>query len=595
MALGIALDWPFNSGLASGGSEAAGFPVAVDGVGYMVDMMAQPQRQPINVVKERKDSSGPNDSSLLPTDIWRRVRESWHQGNAQTAGDRETSLPYRFNSSRGVDVWSKWELGLLPDTTLKVSGSSSTPWVNVVDGSLCVVEGTNLRWYASIGAAAVSYTLTSAAVSVTQSGSAVYIALAGGTIVTATPGNNVSAFATLANVSYVGYFKDFIVAAANNVLYNVTSGTPVTIRTHPLSTFRWVDGAEGPTCIYLLGGSGDRWVVHRLSVDESGTVLNPPIVAAPIPDGEVGSGLGSYMGYLFVGTSAGLRFGVPQSTGDVSFGPLIETTYPVRCFEGQGRFVWFGLSNFDTGVTGLGRVDLTTFTEPLAPAAASDLAAAITGEVTSVTTWLDYRVFAVAGAGIYIESTNKVASGYLIESDITFGVPDTKNGHYAILRTKPMTGTATLDFSYDDGSYRTAATVSNLGEMDSGNSFLNGAQFSKLTARLTMTRSATDPTKGPSITRWEVRADAVTGNASQWNIPILIASQYDVDGSVIQRNPDEDRERLISLVGSGRIVTYREGNLSWSVNLVDYLWRPTHTNRQGSYEGTLTLLAREVK
>mgnify|MGYP000325934284 CR=1 FL=1 len=54
-------------------------------------------------------------------------------------------------------------------------------------------------------------------------------------------------------------------------------------------------------------------------------------------------------------------------------------------------------------------------------------------------------------------------------------------------------------------------------------------------------------------------------------------------------------QTLIARVGEGRIITYREGTVAWQVHLSDYMWKPTHQNQQGSFEGVLTLIAREVK
>lgn len=588
---------PFFTGLATGGASAGGFPIAINGQGYLIDLTAGPSRTALSVVKDRKDGSGTNDQTLQPSDVMRRVRDSWHQGDAQSSGDRETSLPYRYLTSKGINVWDKWQMSLLHDVTTKVAVTSSNPWVGVVNGSLAVVDGTNLRWYADETAAAVTVALGSSAVSVTTSGGTIYIALANGTIVSASAGGTPTTFATLANVGFVLWAKDFLIASANNVLYNVTTGTPVVIRTHPLTAFRWVAGADGPSCIYLLGGAGDQWLVHRVTVDESGTVLTPPIVAAPLPDGEFGKSLGSYMGFLFVGTDKGYRFGIPSTGGDVSLGPLVETPNAVRCFEGQGRFVWYGLSNYVTGSTGLGRADLTVFTDPLAPASAPDLTVdGVVGDVTAVATWLGRTVFAVAAAGVYIEADALVPSGYLVESDITYGIPDVKNGHYALVRTEPLQGTVTLDLAYDSGSYRQVTAMAVQGDTTSGNAYLQGVQFGKVSARLTLNRSATDSTKGPVVTRWEIRSDPVTGHGSQWNIPVQISSDIEINGARIPgRDADTDREALISLVGSGAIVVYREGRLSWQVNLVDYVWKPMQQNSRGAFEGTLTLLAREVK
>jgi hypothetical protein len=588
---------PYWEAPAVSSAESAGWPCSIDGIGYLVDTSADYQRSSISVTlnKQTVYQQVPSESLLLAPEVWRRVRESWHQGDHQSGGDREDSLVYRFSSSRGVDPWTKWQLTLLPDVTQKVAVSAVNPFVAVVGGQLAVVDGVNLRWYADAGAAAVTRTLAASAVSVTQSGSLIYVACSDGNIYQCAPGGTISTFMALAGVTFITYLKDFLLAATTNVLYNVTSGAAQIIRTHPLTAFRWIDGAEGMSCVYLLGGSGDKWVVHRLSIDESATTLNPPIVASMLPDGETGKALGAYMGYVFVGTDKGLRFAVPQSSGDLTLGPLIATSAAVRCFEGQGRFVWFGLSNYDTNATGLGRVDLTTFTEPLAPASASDLTTTGVGEVTSVTTWLGKTLYAVASLGVYIESSSKVPSGYLIESDLTFGVPDTKNGHYAQIRSKAIDGTATLDFAYDDKAYVTVASILNAGESDSGPRYLNGAQFGRMSPRISLTRSGTDATKGPVVTRWEVRAEPVTGKGSQWQIPVVITCEPEVNGRVRTRSADEDRERLIALVATGQTVIYREGNLSWQVHIMDYVWKPSRLNKQNSYEGVLTLLAREVK
>jgi hypothetical protein len=586
---------PYWEATASSSSDARGYPVSIGGVGYVVDLTDQRvQRSAIQVSRDRQPATQ-SEQLLVEQDVWRRVRDSWYQGDRQGTGDREDSLPYRFSTSRGVDVFTKWKMSLLPDTSLKIGVAATNPWVGVVDGQLAVVDGTSLRWYLTPSAGAVTRTLPAAALSVTTSGSSIFIACADGTIQTALAGGAISTFLSLAGVTFVAYLKDFLIASTTNVLYNITSGTAQVIRTHPLSTFRWVDGAEGQSCIYLIGGAGDRSVVHRLSIDDATSTLNPPIVASMLPDGETGRSLGSYMGYVFVGTSKGMRFGVAQGSGDLTLGPLIATVSPVRCFEGQDRFVWFGLSDFEVGYTGLGRVDLTTFTEPLAPASASDLAFPTSGEVTSVTTWEGLRVFAVAASGVYIQQGTLVASGYLTESDLTFGVPDTKNGHYVQVRTEPLKGTVTLDMAYDGADYRTVARAEAVGSSGSGNRGLNGVQFNRVTPRLTLTRSILDATEGPVVTGWEIRGEPVTGRGSQWQIPVIISSSLEVNGNVRSRDCDADRERLIGLVSAGTIVTYREGNVSWPVHLVDYLWKPTHQNSTGSFEGVLTLVAREVK
>lgn len=576
------------------------YPISLNGVGYMLDFLAEPSRTSVDVVQTRVNTfeeTSQAEGLLLPPEVWRRARESWHQGDKQTAGDRADSLPYRWNTSRGVDPFTKWQVSLLKDTTQKVAVTGTAPFCQVVNGWLAVVDGTSLKWYQTAVSSAVSETLPAAAVSVTSNGATLFIALADGTIRKSTPGVASTSYATLANVSLIAYAKEFLIAAANNVLYTLdAAGASTTVRTHPLTTYRWVAVAEGPAHIYLLGGQGDAWSVVRCGITTAGTALDVPVSAAPLPDGETGYSLGSYMGYLFVGTDQGMRFGAPDGTGNVNLGPLIATSSPVRCFEGQGRWVWFGLTNVDGTATGLGRVDLTTFTETLAPASASDLMASGQGNVTSVTTWLGKRVFTVAQLGCYVESDNLVSSGYLVESDLNFSIPDTKIAHYARLRCKPLTGgQARLELSYDDGAWVDVASVIDVGDDDSDNSYLDGKRFGKVAARIRLLRDATDATKGPTVTRWEMRCEPVTGKGSEWVLPIVIADEVEVDGVMQARDVDADLAALIGLAQSGQVVIYREGVNAYQVHVVKYQHKAMRRSRGSGFQGTLTLLVREVK
>ena len=184
------------------------------------------------------------------------------------------------------------------------------------------------------------------------------------------------------------YIKGFLILAAANKIYDISGGTLVTVYTHPLTAFTWRDAAEGSVG-YLLGGQGDRWAVYAIAPKQDATTLDVPTQAAPIPDGEVGYALGCYLNYLMVGLSTGWRFGVADTQGNATLGRLISSTNPVRCFEGQDRFVWFGRSaDATTPPAGLGRADLETFTGPLTPAYANDLQTSVTtGTVSACVTF----------------------------------------------------------------------------------------------------------------------------------------------------------------------------------------------------------------
>lgn len=90
-------------------------PVTLNGVDYLCDPV---KRQTLPAIREQADQSKePGEASLNPRGLWRRSQESWHHGTGQafldSIDDRDS---YRFRSSKGIDVWTRGQLGLLNDT-----------------------------------------------------------------------------------------------------------------------------------------------------------------------------------------------------------------------------------------------------------------------------------------------------------------------------------------------------------------------------------------------------------------------------------------------------------------------------------------------
>ena len=133
--------------------------------------------------------------------------------------------------------------------------------------------------------------------------------------------------------------KDRLYTTSANQLYEVTSGTPALVYTHPQTAYRWTDGTDAPDGTYFLGGAGDKYQVHRLIVDDSGTLLTPT-VAVTLPDGEIGYCISEYLGFIFIGNMSGIRMAL-LNNGLLTLGALIETNSPVYDFEGQNQFVWY--------------------------------------------------------------------------------------------------------------------------------------------------------------------------------------------------------------------------------------------------------------
>jgi hypothetical protein len=371
--------------------------------------------------------------------------------------------------------------------------------------------------------------------------------------------------------------------------------------------------AEGPAAIYALGGAGDKWQVQRVDVKSDGTGLNPAITAATLPDGEIGTAIGGYLGFVFVGSTKGVRMATPNNTaGDLTLGAFIPTQAPVYGFEGQSQFLWVTGSYInpvaDTGlvqgcltapVSGLYRIDLTSFTvTDSTPAYATDLYAVdgAYGTTRSVATWGDVRVFAVDGKGIYLETAEKVPCGWIEPGRISFSVEDVKTGLYAQMKWEPLRGTVALDLSPDNKTPVRVLNWSIKDTISSGNITLNGMQFSRIDARYVLYRDATVTTQGPTVTRFELRARPAKGAASRWYLPILNHEVLDLNGVPEARDVTVELDRLMALVKTGRMFTLQEGRYAYQCVAVDFRWFPQKLTEQGNgWQGVYVLICEEVR
>lgn len=625
-------DEPFTEATNALPSDFSASVVGIAGRPYLLDTRGGDyRRQSVDVVQQRNTSDS-RDVLLLPQDVWRQMVQSWHQGAGQSNADRDDSLPYRYSDSYGIDPWTKWRLSLLPATQRLGSASyTGNVWLSTYTGSasyLAVVNADKVYWFDSLNGSASApistQTLTGGdiidvahnfySLLVMRGDRYVYEITGPGATPTLWRNHQYTAPTMLASE------KDFLLVGDQNTLYDATSkaNNPTALGTHPDTNFRWYDAASGDEYIYVLGRSSDRTTIHKV-----GIVLNsgtPPAsysltafsVAATLPDGEIGYSIGSYLGLLFVGTSKGVRMATPGANGALTLGPIIPTDAPVHCFEGQDRFVWYGNSSVDgaypgqgsdsdlfpTGsVCGLGRMDLTTFTEASAPAYADDIVA--TGEtgktVSSVVTYLDKRVFAVAGGGVYYQSDDLMPGGWLEQGTMSFSVEDLKTGLYVQGKWMPLQGSLALDIGYDSSGYVRLVNITTEDSIRSDNISLNGVQFSRVDARYLLRRDPDAPTTGPEFTRWEVRAIPVKGRASRWTLPIMNYDTVEIDGVVYNRDVLLELDTLMNLCESGQMFALQESGRAYQVHVKDFLWQPEKLSMNGKgWQGVFNMIVEEV-
>ena len=633
--LTVEFDEPYFHGLGSSPDVIPPWMIAIDDRPYLLDTSdnyvgeGRYKREGIDVVQQRNTNSN-RDLLLLPQDVWRQMMESWHQGAGQGNLDREESLQYRFSRSYGVDPWTRYRLTLLNETTqIQSLAAPDHTFVQVHNSNLVVVSGTGSVWHDTPAhSVAKAFGAGSGnAISVTYDGADVIVLTHLGKVyrlhdsvtateVVITPPAAPAVPNPITQASFIAYVKDHLILGVGTQLWDITNPTKaLLVYTSPVTGFTWKGAAEGNNAIYLIGGVGDKHVVHRVGIKQDGTGLQPAVVAATLPDGEEGTAIGGYLGYIFVGSEIGLRMATPSTAdGDLTLGALIPTPKPVYGFEGQDRFVWATGSEInpvpddgpvlDSGfpqgkVCGLYRMDLSTFTvTESTPAYATDLVAVDQSgkTVRSVTTWNGVRVFSVDGGGVYMETTSKMPAGWVEQGRVSFSVEDLKTGLYVQAKWEPLHGTIGIDIAYDSDAPTRVMKWSIPLSVRSGNISLNGKQFSRMDARYLLFRDTRDATKGPEFTRFEVRARPVKGAASRWTLPILNHEGIDLNGVPQARNVTDEFFTLLALVESGRMFVLQEWGRAYNVTAKDFSWVPQKLNQQGTgWQGVFTLIVEEVR
>lgn len=618
---------PYNQSTASLPSSFSPSVIGVAGVPYLLDNASgEYQRQAFDVVQQRNTTSN-RDILLLPQDVWREQVQSWHYGAGQLTYDRDDTLPYRFEDSFGIDPWVQFQISMHPETELLhgTGNLTGTTWLTTYSEYLAVVNNQSIYWFdeMSAGSAAVG------SVSIGSSSPVVDVANFAPTVLTlhqdghinssTWPGAGTSMYSTelFTSGTFIEWQKDFLLVGDGNVLKSVNNdNTSDIIFTAPDPDFRWYGAAAGNSCIYVLGRNDNQSVVHRVGIKSDGTGLNPCIVAATLPDGETGESIDSYLGFILIGTDKGVR--VAQSvndSGDLVLGSIIPTEDSVYSFEGQDRFVWFGnnkvtstystLDNedglFPIGtVSGLSRMDLSVTTlNALTPAYATDLVVLEESNriVRSIKTYLDTTVFSLDDAGVWYKGTDKMGGAWLKQGTVTYGVEDLKTALYQQANFVPnCDGTIGFDVAYDSSGFVRQSTISVNNTIRSGNMSLDGTQFSRFNPRYVLYRCVSDPTKGPDLTRWEIRSIPVKGATSRWTLPIMNYEEIELDMVKYTRDPLVTYNVLLNLVQSSQLFVLQESGTAYQVHAKGYTWRPEKLTVNGrSWQGVFVLVVEEVQ
>lgn len=609
MAIPLTLPFVPFSGTAGGLSlDVPGkYPIALGGTGYFIDWNARDRYQfrTLDLLRSQSDSgTAVGAQSINPEGLWRKTVDEWHLGAGQTDFDRASSSTQRFRSSKGIDPWERGQLSLLPDTTESLDSSSTNLKVLSANDRLYVADNQTLKYTADPFAGSPSYTSVTgtAAAAITAIASTGYRVMvaqgASGIYRTETDSSSATSWVT-GTIDDVAYVKGRVLAASGTAIHEITAALDASADTlathgtelldHADSNFEWVGFAEGLNHIYAAGFSGDKSEIYRIEIKADGTGLTAPTVAGRLPDGEIISSIYGYLGFVLVGTTKGLRLAIADTNGNLTFGALIETGTNVRCWEGQGQYVWFGWETYDSVSSGLGRLDLATMSDEsaLVPAYASDLMVTAQAGILSVATHSSKRCLAVSGDGIYVQDTDLVSEGSIDSGLISFGLAEQKTA-VNVKATADFSsgGTLTVSLCEDDQGFTAlgATTMATKVTFDA-----NETSGTRHEIRLKLDRSSTDSTKGPTIRSWMLQAFPRVAATQIVTIPILLRAS--VDG--VSFDVEQERDAIESLWSERNLTTFQEGSRSHIGIVENFIWNAedpiTDLADYGQTQGTLTV------
>ena len=589
------------------------FPVAINGRPYMVDVASNDFASQFDArVRDSVDqSSEPGESAINPQGLWRRSQTSWHYGAGQNYSDTADAEPYRFRSSKGVDVWTRGEMRLLPDTAQAYASTQDNLFMATAGNRIYGTENQTLQFTTDfVSFTTVTGTDASKFYSITSDGYNVFYSYASGDIDQTNAGITTNSnYITGIKAGLVRYVKGRLMVAGQDTdkhkIWNITvapgssANNPAALFTHPNAQFTWVGFAAGQNHIYCAGHAGNKSIIYKTTIQADGTALQIPTVAGELPFGEIVTTIEGYLGFVLIGLENGFRFCSSDENGNLIIGPLVRTGSSVNCFTGIGQFVYFGWSNYDSDSTGIGRMNIADQVSTNQPAYASDLMVTGQGAVLDLHEFGDTPIFTVSGLGAYRQHpSHLVPSGVLDSGIYRWGVGDAKFVPKWDLRTEPLNGEIQLLVSNDVGVFDSVGTQVVQGSLESTFDGVEARIF-EAEARLLLVRSSSDDTLGPVLTRWMGRAYAAPLRSKIFSVPVLLHSRIRVkNGSEFFFDVRDELEFLENLVDNPRIVAYQENNKIYSVVVEDVRWRPVDSGppiNEWTWDGTATVIMRSVR
>lgn len=542
------------------------YDIAINGMPFIAAISDERPyiRQTAPFRKQQFDNQAePGEQSL--TGWWLRSQSSFHYGAGIKFYEpaQDESLRFQFNKSKGVDVWEKGQVTLLNDTTQVSTSNVSTSAAKVItanDGTndiFFIADGPNIKKMSlSADTPTVStYTLVTSPhtldfLAIATNGVKYYAAdnarIHTGNLGGATnDGHLYDLSGPVASVA-LGYVKQRLIAGTKASLYELESNKattpgghslPAALYTHPSTDWTWTAIAEGPQAIYAAGYNRTSSSIYKITLDDTTAnslgfpELNIPTVTVDLPVGEQIYAFDVYLGtYAVICTSKGVRVGVVDTNGDISYGPLLFSDAACKSVAFRDKFAY--VATTVDGEAGLIRIDLTHTVEDggLIFPWAWDLVASNTAVGASSVAFLgntDRAGFVVPGVGFFFEkNTEKVPSGYLQTGFVRYNTLEDKNFKRVVGRGDLTYGSIAIQSrDEDDTLYDIITYTAAVGTPEAN---INQPSVPKeyLSLKFILSRDASDSTKSPIFTGYQLKSVPATPRNRLIRVPLFC---YDVE------------------------------------------------------------------
>lgn len=553
------------------------FTVTLDGRDYPVDL-SKYRHNGLPKFRDGVTTSGePSDNLFDSQGGWWRYRYSWHHGAGQDIADLEEDADVaRFQASRGIDPWDKYQFCLLPATEQVLDVSASTIKMIATSSYVYVSDGTGVKRSADLTTWNAITGLSGTVNDMDTDGVNVYIATTAGVYTVA---STVAASATSTAAPSKGGF-DSVKFAGNRLI--VSDGPdigelgPTTLDvfyTHYQTAFRWTATFQVGARIYVGGFAGNRSELFSVTTTSLGA-LAISAEASSFFSGELLRAALSYGGAVILATSKGVRFATLAQDATLQYGALIEIAGNSRCVTAEGRFAWFGMEQFTDFGAGVGRLALDEFVAPLQPPYASDVFTEDFGneEITAVVRFNGRTVFAVEGQAVYASIVDEyVEAGWLDTGEITFGTVEDKSMTalrvgYGALEAGELVRVTVAD-GVDVTLGTTADSTDDSVELELD---LSGSEANRVKMHFELEG---DGTSTPCVKYWRMRAYPIAPPVEEFLVPLIIQSNVlvnDGQGQTMSIDPWTATARIRDRWQEGTVVLYREGDHAWRVRIDNF-------------------------